>query len=179
MQFTTEYRSRQAALVTLFRDTFAVSEGAEEGAVIGAFVERLLGETSAEDLRVFAVLDGDTPIGCICFSRLDYAEDPRRVMLLSPVAVATVAQGSGLGQALIRHGLNVLRGEGIDIAITYGDSAYYGKVGFRPLTEEIARAPLPLSHPEGWIGQSLKSSDVGPLKGPSRPVPALDDPALW
>lgn len=179
MNFSTDYQSRQAELVSLFRDTFSDSEGTKEGAVIGAFVDRLLNTTPVDDLRVFVALDRDGLVGCICFSRLDYAEDPRRVMLLSPVAVATRMQGGGLGQALIRHGLEALRTEGIDAAITYGDPAFYGKVGFEPIPETKARAPLPLSHPEGWIGQSLSDAELLPLKGPSRCVEALNDPALW
>lgn len=179
LEISTKYRTRHGALVALFRSSFADAEGAEEGALIGRFVDRLLGETPAEDLRVFTALESGDPIACICFSRLDYAEDPRRVMLLSPVAVATAVQGKGVGQALIRHGLDVLRAEGVAVAITYGDPAFYGRVGFHPITEDQARAPLALSHPEGWIGQSLNGKEFTPLKGPARAVAALNDPDLW
>lgn len=179
MEISAGYKARHRALVALFRASFSDAEGAEEGALIGNFVDRLLGDTAAADLRVFTALDEDDPIACICFSRLDYAEDPRRVMLLSPVAVATAAQGKGVGQALIRHGLDVLRAEGVAVAITYGDPAFYGRVGFRPITEDEARAPLPLSHPQGWIGQSLDGKEFTPLSGPARAVAALNDPDLW
>ena len=179
MDVVSEHASRQAALVALFQEVFSASEGAEEGAAIGAFVARLLNETPAQDLRVFTALDGGRPVGCICFSRLDYPEDPRRVMLLSPVAVATAAQGRGVGQALIRHGLEALRAEGVDVAITYGDPAFYGKVGFHPITEAEARPPMPLSQPQGWIGQALTGAELTPLRGPSHCVTALNDPGLW
>jgi predicted N-acetyltransferase YhbS len=179
MEIVGEYESRQPALVALFEEAFSASDGPEEGAAVGAFVARLLGETPIEDLRVFTALDDGRPVGCICFSRLDYPEDPRRVMLLSPVAVATAAQGRGVGQALIRHGLEALRAEGVDVAITYGDPAFYGKVGFHPITEAEARPPMPLSQPEGWIGQALTGAELAPLRGPSHCVTALNDPGLW
>ncbi|MFV1874726.1 GNAT family N-acetyltransferase [Nioella sp.] len=165
-------------IVALFTDSFAASEGAEEGALIGGLVEKML-ETPAQELCVYTASDAGRLIGCICFSRLDYPQDPRQVMLLSPVAVATSAQGKGVGQALITHGLNALRAEGIDMAITYGDPAFYGRVGFSALTEEMAPPPLPLSHPEGWIGQSLSGADLSPLKGPSSCVAALNKPDYW
>jgi predicted N-acetyltransferase YhbS len=165
-------------IVALFTDTFAASERAEEGALIGGLVEKML-ETPAQELRVFTASDAGQLLGCICFTRLTYPEDPRHVMLLSPVAVATAAQGKGVGQALITHGLNALRAEGIDVAITYGDPAFYGRVGFQALTEEMAPPPLPLSHPEGWIGQSLSGADLSPLKGPSSCVAALNKPDYW
>jgi len=179
MNFETGHPSRRAALVALFRDVFSASEGPREGAAIGTFVSRLLSETPAEDLRVFCAMEGDALAGCICFSRLDYPEDGRLVFLLSPVAVATQRQGQGVGQALLRHGLVALRAEGIEIAMTYGDPAYYGRVGFRPAPEAEARPPLPLSMPQGWLWQALDGSGPRPLAGPSHCVAALHDPGLW
>lgn len=179
MEISTDFRSRQGDLTALFARTFTASEGPEEGALIEAFVADLFATTPEQDLRVFTALDGTTPIGSICFTPLRFEDDTRRVALLSPVAVATQAQGKGVGQALLRHGLEALRREGVDVAITYGDPAFYGKVGFRPITEEDARPPLPLSHPEGWIGQSLTDAPLTPLQGPSRCVAALDSPDLW
>ena len=118
-------------------------------------------------------------LGAIIFTRLDFANDPRKVFLLSPVAVATAHQGRGVGQRLITYGLDLLRNEGVDIAVTYGDPAYYGRVGFRAVAEEDLPAPLPLGMPQGWIAQSLTDAPLTPLKGPSHCVSAFNDPALW
>jgi putative acetyltransferase len=101
------------------------------------------------------------------------------VFVLAPVAVATDRQGQGVGSALIRHGLDALRARGVDVALTYGDPAYYGRIGFRPITTEIAAAPYPLQFPmAGWArrwmaGRSARS------RGKSTCVPALADPAFW
>jgi len=179
MDVSTEYQARTEAIAGLFAATFSASEGAEEGAVIGALARRLMAETPASDLRVFTAWDGGALVGAILFTRLAYAGDPRTVFLLSPVAVATAQQGRGIGQRLIAHGLDALRQEGADIAVTYGDPAFYGRVGFAPVAETVLPAPQPLGQPQGWLAQSLTGAPLAPLPGPARCVAAFDDPALW
>lgn len=174
---TQDYRPDD--LVALFGATFTASEGAEEGAVIGAFVDALMTTTPADDLRVFTARDGAALIGGAVFTRLRFGDDPRRVMILSPMAVATDRQGKCVGQALLQDALGALRAEGVAVAITYGDPAFYGHVGFQPLNKGMAPAPLPLSHPHGWIGQSLTDAPLTPLPGPCFCVPALNNPDLW
>jgi putative acetyltransferase len=88
-------------------------------------------------------------------------------------------RGRGSGSALIRHGLDALRARGVDVALTYGDPAYYGRIGFRPITTEIAAAPYPLQFPHGWLGQALDGGPLRPLVGEVACVPALADPAFW
>lgn len=170
---------REGRIVDLFTATFTASEGAEEGATIGALVHRLLSGTAPADIRVFTALDGDRPVGGVIFTRLRFADDPRPAVLLSPMAVIPDRQGEGIGQALIRHGLAALRAEGVELAMTYGDPAFYGRVGFQPVTPATVPPPFPLSQPVGWIGQSLTDADLPILPGPSRPVDALNDPTLW
>jgi len=178
MDFSADYNSRETGIITLFKATFAASEGANEGDLVGGLARDLLTTTPDDDLRVFLAEDGGALIGCIIFSRLRYEEDDRIVFLLSPVAVATAHQRKGVGQALLRHGLDALRAENVDVAITYGDPAYYGKVGFEAITEEIAKAPCPLSMPHGWLALSLTGA-LTPLAGAARCAAALDKPAYW
>ncbi|NHX28161.1 N-acetyltransferase [Escherichia coli] len=165
-------------MATLFAETFAASEGADEGEVIRAFVADMLATTPAPDLHVFTALDEGAPVGCILFSRLRY-DDTRTVFILSPVAVRPGHQGRGVGQGLITHGLGALRDSGVDYAITYGDPAYYTRVGFAQITQDFAPAPLPLSQPIGWLGQSLSETAPAPFAGPSHCVSALNNPGLW
>ena len=185
MKFLSAAQGHEVQLIDLFTTVFAASEGEAEGRLIGGFVTRLLGDTPPDDIRVFVAVD-DAPgpgegtlIGAAIFSRLTYAEDPRTVFILSPMAIATNRHGQGVGQALLRHALDALRTDGVDVAITYGDPAFYGKTGFMPLAESVAAAPLPLSHPHGWLGQSLDGETLAPLKGGCTCVSALNDPALW
>jgi predicted N-acetyltransferase YhbS len=179
MEFSKNFQGCEQEIADLFAATFAASEGAEEGALIGGLVRNLLSGTAEPDLFVFTALEGTTIVGAAIFTRLTYARDPRRVFILSPMAVATDRQGEGIGQSLLIHALAALREAGVDVAMTYGDPAFYGKVGFMPMTEAAAPAPLPLSHPEGWMGQSLTGAEMTPLQGPCTCVAALNDPAFW
>lgn len=178
MDFTSDYIGTEQALATLFRETFTASDGASEGNLVGNFARDLMTTTAPQDLHVWSATTDDILTGCIIFSRLTYAQDPRSVFILSPVAVKTSAQKTGIGQKLITHGLNHLRQIGVDTAMTYGAPDYYAKTGFRQITTEFAAAPLKLSFPHGWLAQSL-SGDESPLIGPCTCVPALNDPALW
>ena len=179
MDFLTDYATYETEISELFAATFTASEGAEEGALIGTLARRLIAETPAEDLRVFTAREDGVLIGGIFFTRLSYDNDPRTVFMMAPVAVATAHQGQGTGQRLIAHGLDALAQEGVDIAVTYGDPAFYGRVGFEPVTVSDLPAPQPLNHPLGWIAQSLTDTPLTPLRGPARCVAAFDDPALW
>ncbi len=178
IEFTSGYAGFEAQIPSFYGEVFTASEGAAEGQALTSLVQDLMA-TRDDDLRCYLARDGDVLLGCILFSRLFYDEDPRNVVLMSPVAVKTDRQKAGIGQKLIRFALDDLKGQGVDFAITYGDPAYYGKTGFKPMTEDFARPPQKLSQPQGWIGQSLAGGDAAPLSGPSRCVPAFDKPELW
>lgn len=179
IDFASTYTDRTEAIIDLFTASFAASEGADEGRVIGKLVTEMIASVSGDDMFVFSALDGTTLVGTILFTRMTYAQEARTVFLLSPVAVATARQGEGIGQSLLQYGLDRLRDNGVDVALTYGDINFYSRVGFRPITEAEAAAPQPLQYPEGWLGQSLSNRPFGTLRGPSSCVPALNDPAYW
>lgn len=162
----------------LFQQTFAASEGADEGALIGGLVEELLATTEPQHRHVFVAMDGDRLAGGIVLSRLWFSEDAV-CFLLSPVAVHPDFQRQGVGQGLIRAGLVGLETRGVYGVFTYGDPAYYSRVGFQQITEQLAPAPLPLSQPHGWLGQALGGGVLSPLAGPSRCVPAMDRADIW
>jgi predicted N-acetyltransferase YhbS/nitroreductase len=179
VMFATWAGGRDERIVDLFTASFSDAEGEQEGAAIRSLVRDLLDGTDPADIEVFTAEDDGTLIGAAIFTRLRYLRDDRAVFLLSPMAVATERQGLGIGQDLLRHALQVLRAGGVDVVITYGDPDFYGHVGFEPLSEETARAPLPLSRPEGWLGLALSESPLTPLRGPSACVAALTDPYHW
>ncbi len=179
MDISDSHQDRTEDIVRLFKDTFTASEGAGEGELIAGLVTRMFASVPPDDIRVFSALENGALVGTIVFTRLSYSEDNRTVFLLSPVAVAPEAQGKGVGQALIKQGLTDLRAAGVDVVLTYGDINFYAKAGFAQISEEIARAPLPLDYPHGWLGQALIAGPLEPLRGASRCVEALNDPALW
>ncbi|MCR9176514.1 MAG: N-acetyltransferase [Alphaproteobacteria bacterium] len=155
MKITTGFAGRAQAIIDLCAATFTASEGAEEGGRIGGLVRDLLADTPAAEIRVFCAEDQGQVVAAAVFTRLRYSEDPHNVVLLSPMAVATERQRQGVGRTLLGSALAALRSEGVEVVITSGDPDYYVQVGFLPITEVQARAPLPLSLHHGWIGQSL------------------------
>ena len=166
-------------IVEAYYTSFSASEGETEGAQIRALVQNLLGNTANDDIFLYAALHDDTVIGCAIFSRLTYSGDARNVFILSPMAIHPDHQNNGIGQTLLRESIAALKDHGIDVLMTYGDPNYYEKVGFLPVTEQVAPPPLPLSMPIGWIGQSLDGSEITPLQGTCTCVSALNDPAIW
>ena len=179
MDFIEGFEGRQQALIDVFRRSFGDSEGEAEGRVIAQLVTNLITTTASADLRVFSAVDDGDIAGAIIFSKLNYPADDRVVFLLAPVAVATARQRQGVGQALLRHGLDTVRNDGVEVAITYGDPNYYARVGFAQITEEIAQPPFKLEQPHGWLGQSLADQPLTALSGACRCVPAFDKPEYW
>jgi len=173
------HAGREEAIIALFRDTFTASEGAEEGRVVAGLAQDLLTRTPASDLRVFRAEAAGNVIGAAIFTPLFFPGQATRVMLLSPMAVAPERQGRGLGQELLRHALEALRSDGVEVALTYGDPAFYRQVGFVPVTEAAVPPPFPLSAPEGWLGQSLRGGAIPTLSGMPKCVPALDRADVW
>lgn len=167
-----------ASVIDLFTAVFSDSEGSAEGTMIGALVQDLISTTAAEDLQGFLAVSGAEPVGAIFFSRL-WFPDGGTGFILSPVAVATVMQGQGIGQQLINYGLKQLQQAGVDRVFTYGDPAYYGKAGFAPISETVVKAPLKLSFPHGWLAQSLQNHPIMPMQGAIRCVGALNDQKYW
>lgn len=166
------------AVVELFTATFTDSEGASEGAAVGGLVAALLDLDPPGEVLGFVAEEASEPIGAVLFSRLRVDGD-ERAFLLSPMAVGTQAQRRGVGQALILHGLRALEDAGVRYVVTYGDPAYYAKVGFRPLDAERVVPPQELSQPIGWIGQGLGGASLDAFGGRCRCVAPFDDPDLW
>ena len=179
MEFTSKYKDRTGDITTMFAETFTESEGPEAGQLIKELVSDMLTSLTADDMHVFLAIEDGIIQGGIIFTRLIYEQDARTVFILAPVAVTTSQQGKGLGQQLIRYGLQALRSSGVDVALTYGDINFYAKVGFSLIAEADAQAPLPLQYPEGWLGQSLTNKKFDPIAGPSRCVAPLNSPDHW
>lgn len=55
----------------------------------------------------------------------------------------------------------------------------YSKVGFQQISEEVVKAPLELTQPEGWLAQSLRDGVIDAMAGSSRCVSALDKQEYW
>ena len=162
----------------LFTRVFSYSEGHSEGLLIGNLVHDLITSSDNHDLYGFVAIENKQIIGSIIFSKLTF-ESKVNVFLLSPVAIHTKYQKKGIGQKLINFGLNTLKGNGVELVFTYGDPNFYSKVGFSLIDEKRVKAPLKLTHPEGWLGKSLVSDKIEPIAGNSYCVGALNKPEYW
>ena len=178
LEFRTYKTFSIPAIQRLFERTFTDAEGEAEGALVGRLVLSLINETAPQDISGFVAAEVDQPLGGIFFSRLSF-EEPVEAFLLSPVAVRTDHQGRGIGQRLINFGLDRLRERGVKLVFTYGDPAFYSKVGFRQILEAEVCAPFEMTQPEGWLGQALDGGAIASLQGRPRCVKAFDKPEYW
>ena len=178
MEYRHYERTGLSEIESLFISTFTKSENEKEGILIGKLVRELITDTDRKDLFGFVAIDKELTIGSIFFSRLTF-EDDTDIFILSPVAIDTEYQGGGIGQELIKYGLEQIKKEGVSIVTTYGDPNFYVKVGFLPLSIKIINPPFELSQPEGWLGQSLTGDSIKTKTSTCSCVKALSDPVYW
>ncbi|WP_462268080.1 GNAT family N-acetyltransferase [Desulfobacter sp.] len=162
----------------LFTDVFTESETPAEGTLIGNLVEELQKTTKSEDIFCFVAIDKNKIIASIFFTRFT-TETNLNAFILSPVAVATQHQKKGIGQNLIKFAIDYLKQNNVELLLTYGDPDFYSKVSFKNISEEIIKAPLKLTYPNGWLAQSLISENVSPVNGSTMCVKALMDQKYW
>jgi predicted N-acetyltransferase YhbS len=165
VKYSAGIRSREGQIINLFIAAFTASNGAEEGALMGDFVRRMLHGTAERDLFVFIAEDAGEIVGSVIFSRLIYDQDERIVFILLPLAVATEHQERGIGQMLVTYGLKALEAAHANVAVTYGDPGYYSKVGFSQISKTFAAAPFALTRPRWLAGTAVDRYGVSATEG--------------
>ena len=130
-------KSKQKEVEELFTSVFTSSEGEKEGKLIGNLSSLLASSIDNNEIICFGAYENETLVGSIFFTRLRFSK-PIQAYMLAPVAVTTENQGKGIGQALINYGLDELKKRAVSIAVTYGDPAYYSKMGFQALSEKVS-----------------------------------------
>ncbi len=178
MKYQTLNKSNQKEVAGLFTSVFSSSEGEKEGTLIGNLSLELASNIDNEERICFGVYENESLICSIFFTRLQF-NDPIQVYMLSPVAVRTEHQGKGIGQALINYGLDELKKRSASVVVTYGDPSFYSKVGFKVLPENVIQAPLKLSMPFGWLGQSLTGKPIPIIHERPACVEEFNDPVYW
>ena len=171
-------RSNQKEVTDLFTSVFTSSEGEKEGKLIGNLASELSSNIDKNEIICLGAYEKESIIGSIFFTRLRFNE-AIEIYMLAPVAVSTKHQGEGVGQELIKFGLNELKNRSVAVAITYGDPSFYSRVGFQTLSEKIIQAPLELSMPGGWLGQSLTEEPIPTIAERPTCVKEFNDPAYW
>ncbi len=125
-------KNSKEEVANLFLSVFSSSEGETEGKLIGNLASDLSASIDNEEIICLGVYENKSLIGSIFFTRLQFNES-LQVYMLAPVAISTLYQGKGIGQALINYGLKELKSRSVNVAITYGDPSFYSKVGFKSL----------------------------------------------
>jgi len=167
----------RSAIRTLFTQTFSDSEGQSEGRLIGGLAEDLMNE-AGDDVMGLIATESEKIIACIFFTRLSF-DVPVEAFLLAPVAVHSDHQGKKIGQKLINFGLEQLGAKAVQFVLTYGDPRFYSKFGFEHVPDHLAKAPYPLTQPEGWLFQALNGGDIHQLSGACRCVESFNDSRYW
>jgi len=178
MQFDLLRSDSRCELESLFRATFSTTEGDQEGKLIGDLAAKLAASIDNTDVFCYGATQGKSIAGAVFLTRLRF-DDDALVYMLAPVAVSTAHQRAGTGSSLIDFALNSIGKVGAEVVVTYGDPAYYSKLGFKPLSETVLSAPMELSMPFGWLGQSLTSKPIQTQYGKPSCVEAFRDPAYW
>jgi putative acetyltransferase len=170
-------------VVEFFKDVFSTSENQEEGEMIARLVQEMQTTTPSEDIFGCIAINEALPIeksivGCVFFTRLDF-KNTTQAFILSPMAIATKYQRQGIGQTLINFGLQYAETQHIDLVLTYGDIAFYKKVGFAHISESVIPAPFTLSYPDGWLAQHIKGGNIEKITTKPRCVAALQHQEYW
>ena len=171
-------KNKQKEVTELFTSVFTSSVGENEGKLIGNLASELSSNIDNKEIICLGAYDQGSLIGSIFFTRLRFNESIQ-VYMLAPVAVSTTHQGKGVGQSLINYGLNDLKSRSVVVVVTYGDPSFYSKVGFQSLPESVIQAPLNLSMPGGWLGQSLTEEPIPTVNERPTCVKEFDDPIYW
>lgn len=171
-------KNNQEEVASLFTSVFTASEGEKEGRLIGNLASELSLGIDNREIFCFGTYEEESIIGSVFFTRLRF-NDAIQVYMLAPVAVSTNHQGKGVGQALINYGLNELKNRSVAVVVTYGDPSFYSKVGFQTLSENVIQAPLKLSMPAGWLGQSITEEPIPTVNDRPTCVKEFNNPVYW
>jgi putative acetyltransferase len=121
---------------------------------------------------------GSSLVGHAIFTTCGVADSHDTAALLGPLAVAPAWQRRGIGNALVRAGVQRMENAGIAHVYVLGDPAYYERLGFVPESHVAPPYPLPAQWRAAW--QSLSLRGAAPLSSGRLSVaqPWLR-PALW
>lgn len=156
------------AVDTIHRAAFAGTEFGYQGEA--DLVRRIDADGDAL-VSLVAERDGAV-VGHVLFSRMDVAGDgqPLAAAGLAPVAVTPDLQGQGIGDALIRAGLDDLRQQAIAISFVLGHPDYYPRFGYSP--DLAARFASPFAGPH-FMAMMLDSDAPTPQSGRADYAPAF------
>jgi len=124
-----------------------------------------------------ARFDGGALVAHVLFS-ICKTDGPQVGALLGPLGVIPARQRQGVGDTLVRHGLEQLQSMGINQVFVLGNPAYYRRFGFAPEKYVQAPYPLPVEYGDAWQSMTLAARPPLTAARLELPEPWMN-PALW
>lgn len=144
----------------------------------------LLKDASAEPiLSLVAEIDKEY-VGHILFTRAGFktVTEAPNMYILAPLAVIPKHQKKGIGGALIREGLRILKDRGVELVFVLGHIDYYPRYGFINDAKQFGY-PAPFVIPEevkdAWMLQSLINGVLPEAKGTIQCCEAMNKEEYW
>lgn len=167
------------AILAVHSDAF----GSEEGPAIAELVDELLDDATARPIYSLVSEAHGRLIGHVLFTAVAIERDATQSkhQLLAPLAVVTEQQSRGIGDRMVREGLQLLSDAGVGLVFVLGYPDYYSRFGFKPAGVRGFKAPYPIpdEHAEAWMVHELKPGAVDSHEGTIKCCNALDDRQHW
>jgi len=163
-------------------DVLSVERAAFGGEEEASLTADLLDDPSAVPVLSLLARDEGRPVGHILFSAVSVTgHRDVRMAILCPLAVVPDAQRTGVGSALVAHGLQTLSASGTGLVFVLGHPAYYPRHGFRPAGALGLDAPFPIPAKDAgaWMVTELMPGLLGVVRGTVTCADALSRPELW
>jgi putative acetyltransferase len=137
----------------------------------GDIVDRL--RESCPDFISLVAEDGEV-VGALLFTPAVVKSEAREIdgMLLGPLAVLPELQRQGIGSALMRRGLDLLRQRGCPFVVLVGHPEYYPRFGFERASAHGLVSPWGSVPDEAWMAYIL---DAEAMAGSSGVVRVRDE----
>ncbi|KZL15352.1 hypothetical protein PsAD2_03608 [Pseudovibrio axinellae] len=150
---------------------------------VATLVSDLLHDASAApSLSLLATIDGKC-IGHIMFTAVELigAEHKITASILAPLAILPDMQGRGVGGALVKEGLRLLKASGVDLVFVLGHPEYYPRFGFNPSGKQGLDAPFPIpeKNANAWMVQELNSGVLGTITGKVQCADSMNKEEYW
>lgn len=168
----------ESAVRELFYDTFAQSEGADEGRIISDLASELARQVSQSHTSFYGLSNTSDALIAGAFTSSLTNDRGINAKLMAPVAVHPDAQGHGLSRQLIKQIIDT-ESKNADVLITYGDPSFYGRFGFRTISTAVVKPPYEVQYADGWLAVHYTNKSESELAGQYNCVEAFRDERLW
>ncbi len=163
-------------------DVLLVERAAFPSTDVAELARAISADPSAKPLiSLLAFLDGH-PVGHVMFSKAHLSNNPElSISILAPLAVVPDFQRQGVGEALVKKGLQLLTEADVDIVFVLGHPTYYPRHGFTPAGKLGFKAPYPIPEKDAdaWMVQELHPNIIGTVSGEVICCDALNKPEHW